>query len=301
MPTRHPVEPQTVTVAGRSSIGRIRSHNEDAYLVAALSDDGVVRKGCAETMVFEAAPTFLVVADGVGGAASGDIASLMATDALLIDLRRQYERGALDTVYQASRAMRSAVSGANYVINKYAAEHSRHYGMATTVTLAIIFGKSLLLAQVGDSRAYLIRNGATRQLTKDQSLVQQLVDAGELTETEAEQSDRRNVILQAIGFESVVSPDLYHEMLQTNDILVLCTDGLTTHVSPSEIAEIATTDSNIGAVCQRMVDLANERGGYDNITVVVARLDAQSLAPAKRITLGSKIREFWDHALRSPR
>jgi len=284
-----------VTVAGRSDVGRVRILVMDAYLVAALSEAGEVRKGATETIVFADTPTFLVVADGVGGAASGDIASLMATDTMLIDLRRQQERGLLTSVPEVDRAMRAAISTANRVIHTYATSNPRHQGMATTATLAVVFQGTLLLAQVGDSRAYLIRDGHARQITKDQSLVQRLVDAGELTEIEAEQSERRNIILQALGFEDVVVPDLYQEGLRLHDVLVLCSDGLSNHVPPEDLTRIVLDAPDIGMACHQLVELANERGGYDNITVVIAVVEERSpydTDDADRTTLDAKRQGF---------
>lgn len=283
-PSAHPGQPfapraidqPVVTVAGYSDIGQVRNYNEDAYLVAALSDGGVVNKGDAETIVFTDTPTFLMVADGVGGAASGDIASLMATDTMLIDLRRQHERGMLATVADVERGMRDAIKTANRVIHTYATTNPRHHGMASTATLAVVFHQTLLLAQVGDSRAYLIRDGIARQLTKDQSLVQQLIDAGELTTLEAEQSDRKNIILQALGFEGTITPDLYHETLRFDDVLVLCSDGLSNQMHADEIAAVVQEEPEIATVCHRLIEITNQRGGYDNITVVIAKFSQHS-------------------------
>jgi serine/threonine protein phosphatase PrpC len=296
-PTLNPLNQPVVTVAGQSDVGRIRIHNEDAYLVAALNTDAVVRKGGTETIVFSDTPTFMVVADGVGGAASGDIASLMATDTLLIQMRRQYELGRLNSVSETEQVMRSAIATANQVIYSYANANPRHHGMATTATLAMVFRATLLLAQVGDSRAYLIRNGTARQLTKDQSLVQRLVDAGELTEIEAEQSDRRNIILQALGFGEIVTPDFYQETLRLNDILVLCSDGLSTYVSPEDLARVILNAPDLGLACHQLIDLANERGGSDNITVVIAHFDQHhphdsSKPDSKRQGLAARVRQW---------
>jgi hypothetical protein len=131
---------------------------------------------------------------------------------------------------------------------------------------------------VGDSRAYLIRDGVARQITKDQSLMQKLIEAGEMTEEEAAQSDRRNIILQALGPEPMIKVDLTHQQVRRGDVLVLCSDGLSGQVSKDEIAQIVSQESDLVAVCKRLIDRANENGGPDNITVIAARFDGSRLA-----------------------
>ncbi|MGI8548052.1 MAG: PP2C family protein-serine/threonine phosphatase, partial [Gemmatimonadaceae bacterium] len=169
-----------VVAGGRTDVGRVRALNEDAYLVAALGDDGVVTKGNTTILTVPKTPVMMVVADGVGGAASGEIASLMATDTMLIELRRRYEREWVAGHHAVEIALRSAIAAANHVIFTYSGANPQHRGMATTATLVVIHDGIISIAQVGDSRAYLLRGGATRQITKDQSLVQRLVDAGEI-------------------------------------------------------------------------------------------------------------------------
>jgi serine/threonine protein phosphatase PrpC len=279
MPASDALRRLTLVAAGRTDVGRIRTHNEDAYLVAALGDGATVTKGVSATLRVEGNPALLVVADGVGGAASGEIASLMATDTILIEMRRRYERGLLRNIAAVETAMREAMSAANHVIHTYASANPQHRGMATTATLAIVFESTLLIAQVGDSRAYLVRNAQAWQITKDQSLVQRLIDAGEITEDQAALSDRRNIILQALGSESTVHPDLYRATPEPGDVLVLCSDGLSNQVLATEIANVITEESNVADVAETLVDFANTRGGHDNITVVAARFAETGTTP----------------------
>jgi PPM family protein phosphatase len=260
-----------LVAAGRTDIGRVRTHNEDAYLVAALGNGATVTKGVSATLRVEGSPALLVVADGVGGAASGEIASLMATDTILIEMRRRNDRGLLRTVAAVEESMRESMAAGNHVIYTYSSGNPQHRGMATTATLAVMYESTLLIAQVGDSRAYLVRNGEIRQMTKDQSLVQRLIDAGEITEDQAALSDRRNIILQALGSEPVVYPDFYRETPEPGDILILCSDGLSNEIVADELKQIALQESDVAAMAETMVGLANERGGHDNITVVAAR------------------------------
>jgi protein phosphatase len=173
--------------------------------------------------------------------------------------------------------LKEAVEVANGHIHAYAKAHPEVRGMGTTTTAVGVLGDHLFLAQVGDSRAYLVRQGKAHQLTKDQSLMQRLVEAGEITEEEAAHSESRNIILQALGPDPKVKVDLTYQELRKDDRLVLCSDGLSGQVSKEEIAEIVGGTTDLRAACDRLVALANERGGPDNITVVVARFDGDGL------------------------
>ena len=149
--------------------------------------------------------------------------------------------------------------------------------MGTTTTAVGILDDQLYLTQVGDSRAYLVRNGSAIQLTEDQSLMQRLVDAGELTEEEAEKSERRNIILQALGPDPKIRVDLTRQQIRRGDAVVLCSDGLSGQVKREEIADRVAGNPDLVTVCADLIALANERGGPDNITVIVARLDGNGL------------------------
>jgi PPM family protein phosphatase len=173
------------------------------------------------------------------------------------------------------------VETANSHLHSYAKAHPEVRGMGTTTTAVGVLGDHVFLTQVGDSRAYLIRNGTAYQLTKDQSLMQRLVEAGELTEEEAAQSERRNIILQALGPEARVKADLTYQELRRGDVLVLCSDGLTGQVKKEEIGAIAGDARDLPAACDRLIALANERGGPDNITVIIARFDGDGLRAAE--------------------
>src|SRR5437867_1057756 len=153
-------------------------------------------------------------------------------------------------------------------------------GMGTTTTAVGILNDHVYLTQVGDSRAYLIRDGQAVQLTRDQSLMQRLVEAGELTEEEAARSERRNIILQALGPDPKVKVDLTYQEIRRGDVLVLCSDGLSGQVKKEEIAEIVNSERDLQAACDRLIALANQRGGPDNITVITARFDGEGLRSA---------------------
>src|SRR5574341_2501476 len=152
--------------------------------------------------------------------------------------------------------------------------------MGTTATIAGLLGDTIYLAQVGDSRAYLVRDGKAIQITRDQSLMQRLIDAGEISEEAAAQSDRRNIILQALGPEPHVKIDLTYQRLRRGDVLVVCSDGLSGQVKPEDIANHIADGSDLKRACGELIALANQAGGPDNITVVAARFDGDGLAAA---------------------
>src|SRR5829696_9182020 len=197
-----------VSVFGKTDLGRTRDHNEDTFLVADLSTGNASLH--PEVRRHEVGPrgSLFMVADGMGGAAAGELASAMAADLIYRHLATVWAADEDASPERFAYRMKEAVELANQQIYGYAREHPEVRGMGTTVTAAGVNGDELYLAQIGDSRAYLVRNGEAIQLTKDQSLMQRLVDAGELTEEEAAQSERRNIILQALGPDPRVKVDL---------------------------------------------------------------------------------------------
>jgi len=218
-----------------------------------------------------------MVADGMGGAAAGELASAMAADLIYRHLATVWAAESDASPARFAFRMKEAVELANQQIYGYAREHPEVRGMGTTVTAAGVNGRDLYLAQIGDSRAYLVRNGAAIQLTKDQSLMQRLVDAGELTEAEAEQSERRNIILQALGPDPRVKVDLTHQPLRRGDTLIICSDGLSGVVRREEFPAMVQSHPELADLCNALIDQANERGGPDNITVVAAHFEGQGL------------------------
>jgi protein phosphatase len=267
-----------VSVFGKTDLGRTRDHNEDTFLVADLSRK--VSSLQPDMREHEVGPrgSLFMVADGMGGAAAGEVASRMAADAVFSHMSSVWPEDNEISAQRFAYRMKEAVELANNRIHTHAREHPEVRGMGTTATVAGIFGSDLYLAQVGDSRAYLVRNGQITQITKDQSLMQRLVEAGEITEEEAEQSERRNIILQALGPDPRVKVDLTRQSLCRGDLLVLCSDGLSGQVKKEEIAEIASSTPELMDLCAKLIDLANERGGPDNITAIAARFGGSSLS-----------------------
>ena len=279
-----------VHVYGRSDVGRTREHNEDAFVIVDLTHGDATMP--LESRREELGPkgSMFMVADGMGGAAAGEVASAMAVEIILGELRTNWMSAEASDTEAFVRTIRQATRTANEQINSYAAHHPEYRGMGTTATIAGLLGDTLYLAQVGDSRAYLVRHGVARQITKDQSLMQKLIEAGEMTEEEAQHSERRNIILQALGPEPTINVDLTHQTVRRGDTLVLCSDGLSGQVTKDEIAAVVRDEPDLVKACNRLIDRANEVGGPDNITVILARFDGPGLqAPAEDDEVGHRV------------
>jgi len=255
----------------------MREHNEDAFVVADLTRGNATLQPEVRVHTVGDRGTLFMVADGMGGAAAGEIASAMAIEAVLRELTGAVTSGEPPTDDAFATAIKRATATANAEIHAFAIEHPEFRGMGTTATVAGVLGDTVYLAQVGDSRAYLVRGGVAAQITKDQSLMQKLVEAGELTQEEAEQSERRNIILQALGPEPTIKVDLTAQQLRRGDMLVLCSDGLSGQVKTEDFARIVTDEPDLMAACKRLIDLANDAGGPDNITVIIARFEGDGL------------------------
>lgn len=283
-PSRGSEAPVMVEVFALSDVGQTRDHNEDAYVVADLAEGVPIlfdagEGGRAVRRAVGASGHLFMVADGMGGAAAGELASETAINTVLRHLREHWAptRGSDPGAFVES--LERATDVANAVIYRHASEHPELRGMGTTATIAGLLGDTLYLAQVGDSRAYLIRGGTARQITKDQSLMQKLIEAGEMTEEEAEQSERRNIILQALGPEAAIKIDLTYQQVRRGDVLVLCSDGLSGIVRGDEIARAFSEEPDLPSACRRLVATANALGGPDNITIVSARFEGSALLP----------------------
>jgi serine/threonine protein phosphatase PrpC len=254
-----------VTAFGLTDRGRKRSNNEDDLAVVDLTAARTIEENDLPGLEVGPAGLLLAVCDGVGGHRAGEIASALALSRLAEELEALEDGCPRRTLFGA------AVEKVNQVVWEKAHDDPRFEGMATTLTGAVLCRSRAVIAHVGDSRAYVVRRGAIRQVTRDQSFVQSLVAEGTLKPEEAERSPFRNVILQAVGRKKTVEVALDAIDLEPGDVLVLCTDGLSEKVKPEEIARAFGGDLASGA--RSLVALANERGGEDNITVLAARVD----------------------------
>ncbi len=269
----------TFSAVARTDVGRVREHNEDAFLLL----DRASSSRAADGQVIQIDPVrgaALAVCDGLGGQAAGEVASAMAADVLA----EHFAVAELDeaTAPRIGAIMDAAVISANERIRQSAAEHRDRRGMATTVTAALVLHGRVYVSQVGDSRAYLLRKGTLTRLTRDQSVVGQLIDDG-MDPAEAERLAARNIVLQAVGVEESLRVETRHWELRREDVLVLCSDGLTGMVVDDKITEIVeTTGADLERVASQLIRAANEAGGRDNITVVLARFEGDGLPEPSR-------------------
>ena len=261
-------------VFGRTDVGQIREHNEDNFLVADLTRKSrSLMEGDREQVVGERG-TVLGVCDGMGGAAAGEVASQLAVDII-------YERLS-DTDPPANhneiarRLVRAVEEAGVRIFNEARADRTRR-GMGTTATVAALMDARLFVAQVGDSRAYILRGDKLVQVSRDQSLVNQLIEAGQLTEEEAETFEHNNIILQALGTAETVQVDLTYVDLCRGDLLLLCSDGLSGMIRADEIREVLLNIRDPLEACRELTERANRVGGHDNITVIIAVFDGPGL------------------------
>jgi serine/threonine protein phosphatase PrpC len=284
-----------VEVFGRTDVGKSRDHNEDSFLVADLTARNASLQPEVRQHVVGRRGSLFMVADGMGGAAAGEVASEMATTTVYNHMVTEWGSDQEVTEQRFAYRLKEAVELANQHIHDYAKSHLEVRGMGTTTTAAGVFDGALYLTQIGDSRGYLIRQNRIAQITKDQSLMQRLVDAGELTEEEAAVSERRNIILQALGPDAHVKVDLTRQELRRGDILVMCSDGLSGLAKKEEILAIVMQATDLVAACKQLIELANSRGGPDNITCIVARFTGDGLPePDGSEPLGHRVYPLLD-------
>jgi PPM family protein phosphatase len=248
-----------VDCGARTDVGRVRENNEDSLRVA------------PELGLF-------VLSDGMGGQASGEIASRFATEVVVARCQEAESNPAspvagepMPGLSEKSSRLVSAIRRANLEIREAAEKNPEWRGMGATVVAAWLAGERMTLAHVGDSRAYRLRSGELQQLTQDHSFVAEQVRRGILSQNEAEQSNLQNVLLRALGADPDVAVDLEEDLLLDGDTLLLCSDGLTRELSDAQIAAVLKEAGDAQAGANQLVDLANQAGGEDNISVIVLR------------------------------
>jgi len=256
-----------IVSGGVTDVGRVRTNNEDSF------------------KILEPLNLF-ILSDGMGGEAHGEIASSMAVETIAKYCAEKDEstdetgvtlHGTESDHWSAeTKRLRNAVFQANFNIYQSAQKHPEQRGMGATLTSGWINGTRLSIAHVGDSRAYLLRTGSLQQLTNDHSLVAEQVRRGILTPQQAEESEMQSVLLRALGAHPEVDVDSEEIELMPRDVLLFCSDGLTRMVTEPEIAGCLQAETVPMAAAQKLVDLANDRGGLDNVTVIVARIEDES-------------------------
>jgi serine/threonine protein phosphatase PrpC len=256
-----------IVSGGVTNVGRVRANNEDCFRIVEPLN-------------------LFVLSDGMGGEAHGEIASALAVETIVKHCMAPAAPEDKDatvifgdmpaTWSEKTRRLSNAVHLANKAIHESAEKNSEQHGMGATVTAIWVDDAKLSLAHVGDSRAYLLRSGSLQQLTNDHSLVAEQVRRGILTPAEAERSEMQSVLLRALGAHPEIEVDTEEQPLFGRDVLLLCSDGLTRMVTEPEIAGTLQSEPNPAKAAEKLVTLANEQGGADNITVIVARVDMES-------------------------
>ena len=245
-----------IELASLTDVGRLRTNNEDSYLYwEPASHEDFARKG-----------RLAVIADGMGGYEGGQEASRLAVETVRYVYEHKYDGDPQTTLV-------TGMQTAHDTIHRYAVEHPQYTGMGTTCTALSIVGNRLSFAHIGDSRLYLIRTGSISRLTRDHSYVGRLVESGIVRSEDAESHPQRHILTAALGSGREVSPHTPEQQvsLEQGDVVVLCTDGLWSVVGEAELARIAQSEPPVEA-CHQLVDLALERGGPDNVTVLVLRV-----------------------------
>jgi serine/threonine protein phosphatase PrpC len=260
-----------IQAGARTDLGRVRKNNEDCYEI-------------------EPALNLYVLSDGMGGQAHGEVASKLAVQTIVTHCQQAENSRATPVfgepqpdVSERTNRLTSAIHLANRKVYEAAAANAEQNGMGATIVAAWIEGQRLSLAHVGDSRAYLLRAGSLDQLTADHSLVAEKVRVGILTPQEADASELQSVLTRAVGTNATIQVDADEQMLLAGDSLLLCSDGLTRMVTDPEIASTLLTSTSAQEAADRLVELANENGGVDNVSVIVLRVLQKSEGVLERL------------------
>ncbi|WP_080874801.1 Stp1/IreP family PP2C-type Ser/Thr phosphatase [Oceanobacillus timonensis] len=234
--------------------GQVRNHNEDA--------GGIFENKSAQPIA--------VIADGMGGHQAGDVASMLAVE----NIKNKWEETEqIENAEDIKQWFQNIIRETNAQIFHKAQENKQLEGMGTTLVAAVMIRNSLIIAHIGDSRLYIARGGQMEQLTEDHSFVNELVKRGEITEGDAEVHPYKNYIIRALGTDAEVDTDVRTLTWQVGDRLLLCSDGLSDKMSQSELAQFITSDKEMGEIGQQLIDLANQRGGEDNISLILMAHD----------------------------
>ena len=259
-----------VRMCGKTDVGCVRQNNEDNFFMADLVDGFAPLPNETLTRLTNDNRVLLAVADGIGGAAAGEVASELA----ITGLKEEFLH--FPGIGSSERLMR-AIQQVNQHIWNIGRKHIQYRGMATTLTVALVEGSKAYIAEVGDSRAYILRGDRIKQVTTDQSWLELMIEQGLMSREAAKSSKHRNMILQSIGGQQEVKVALTAVELAAGDILLLCSDGLSEKVSSAEMLVILRKTPSLEQACNQMITIAKDRGGEDNITLVVAHFDGNGL------------------------
>lgn len=248
------------------------------YLFCAHTDTGRVRANNEDAVVFDAETAVGVLADGMGGYNAGEVASGMATSFIKAELSKWLsEAGAQAQLDPLKRAIEICVDNANGAIYQSSIANPHHAGMGTTLVLSVFVGDTLLLGHIGDSRCYRVRAGLCEKLTKDHSYLQEQIDAGLMTPLQAACSPHKNLVTRALGVEDAVHLELVQHSVEPNDVYLLCSDGLSDMLNDAEMLEVLQNAASHPEKAATLVDLANAKGGRDNISVLLVHVSGESV------------------------
>lgn len=253
---------------------------QEKIAILGMTDTGKVRQKNEDTIGYDSALGLVVLADGMGGHRGGEVASGITVDVIIDSIQQQLPNnmsGNIDSesgFTVASIYLRDAVEAANKQVFEKAEANPEHKGMGTTVVALLFHNSTLSLAHIGDSRCYRLRGNKLEQITKDHSLLQELIDRGFYTAEEARKSMNRNLVTRALGIDSVVTVDLVEDVVLRKDIYLLCSDGLTDLVEDEDICLTITEFSdNLEEAAKQLISKANQKGGKDNISAMLCRVD----------------------------
>ncbi len=287
-----------VNVFGASDMGRIRKNNEDNFVVCNFTTGEVALTPSLRSHRLGPRGSLFMVADGMGGEACGEVASQLCTVTVP---KRLYEN--LKSVEKISEAnfvllLREAIEFANQIIYQKAQGNPSYKGMGTTTTAAALFGPYLFVAQVGDSRAYLIRNKEMVQLTRDQTFLNYLADIGAELPEDPEKDSRKSILTQAVGTSETLDVKVTYTKMRQGDGILLCSDGLYNMVKPADMLGIVRSEAGFPEKCKSLIDKANEGGGTDNITVIMADFAGPGL-PQPDPKAGVEFEEFTEDVFKA--
>jgi protein phosphatase len=269
-----------VSVFGTSDVGRVRKNNEDNFVVCNLTTGEVGLVPPIRSHQLGPRGSLFMVADGMGGEASGEVASQICTATVP---KRLYENlKSLGTVSETNFVLliREAIEYANQIIFQKAQSSPVYRGMGTTTTAAALFGPYLFVAQVGDSRAYLIRNKEITQLTRDQTFLNYLKDIGAELPADPEKDSRKSILTQAVGTSETLDVKVTYTKVRQGDGILICSDGMYNMVPQPEILEAVNSGAPLPDKCKSLIDKALAHGGTDNVTVIMSEFTGPGLPPA---------------------
>jgi protein phosphatase len=266
-----------IELFARTEVGCVRERNEDAFVVANLGTGEEGLGSGTRVQEIDAGGALIGVCDGMGGAAAGDVASGLAAK----DLREKIAQGSpFSDSASAQQVLLSALGSANRTIANYASSHPGKQGMGTTATAALIFGPDVHIVHIGDSRAYLRRGRELVQLTTDHSVVGQMIASGQLSPAQARDFEHRNVLLQALGVQPAISPEIVIVSVREGDVMMLCSDGLTGPLEDQQVLDLMLEHEDPMRSARALTESACAAGGPDNVTVALVRFLGPGLPPA---------------------